>query len=205
MIVKICGIDPGLEHTGIAFLEGDTETKKVRLLPDIFGVLETRKWVDKTKTEAFTDRERADWLGQEIMRMVAEIEPAAMVVEDFVFMGKRGGAGSQMPMLVEHLRMTGRQMGYEVVIYANGDWKAKTLKCRTANKLQVEHYIKRQLPGIEKQLGKQPDHVWDAIGLAYCKWLDIIHDRGNTDGTAGSKRAGKTVGNSLGKRKMGHR
>lgn len=165
----ITGFDIGTQNTGYGVLIGDTKTKKVRI--HSFGMIRTGKKDGDV-------RRRIDLIGGQVEQVLKSLNATHIAVEDFTSQGnraKRSGKTSQdMSFLVEHIRMLGRMLGYEVDIYPNAYWKKRTLGISGASKQQVIHYVSWKLPEAKEMLKKQPDHVWDGVGIAYCKWLELV-------------------------------
>jgi Holliday junction resolvasome RuvABC endonuclease subunit len=167
LIANILGLDPGLASSGWAVLEWDTGTNTVRTTKN-YGVIRTKKWADSYKEIEIPKRERIDYIGCEIQKVVAETVPQAIVMEDFVYFGNKGKTTSDMPALIENIRMLGRMMGYEVQIYSNGEWKKLLLRNHQASKEQIQHYIHNKLK-LDKTYWDALDkggHIRDAMALA---------------------------------------
>lgn len=165
--VRILAFDPGTQNTGYAVLNGSLKTGKAELTKH-FGVLKTTKHDGEI-------RERIDILGAGMKNLIDKLEPTHVAIEDFVEQGKFvGKTYKEMAFLIEHMRMAGRERGYEVSIYENGAWKKQTMRATRVNKTQVQHFISHKLPNAKKILNKQPDHVWDSVGIAYCEFLLLM-------------------------------
>lgn len=172
--VRILAFDPGTANMGYSTIEGIPEHNIVTLGGAYFGVLKTSKWQGDTEVNI---RERIDRLGFKIRELIVTIEPTHIAMEDFVEQGKLvGKTYKEMAFLTEHMRLLTRELGIPATIYANGEWKKKTLGIMRANKAQVQHYVARKLPEAVTLLAKQPDHVWDSAGIGFCKWLDILNE-----------------------------
>lgn len=165
MKVRILGFDPGTANTGYGCIEGNSSEVK---MTKHYGLLNTKK-------EDGEVRERIDTLGVMVRELVEIIKPTHIAIEDFTEQGKLvGKTYKEMAWLTEHLRMTTRELGYEVAIYENGEWKKQTMGVMRANKVQVQHFISHKIPGAKEALRKQKDHVWDSVGIAYCKYTNLI-------------------------------
>ena len=170
--VTILAFDPGTANLGYALLSCDLRTSEVRI-GEYYGVFRTSKMNNGTEVPI---RERIDTLGAQVRLLIRSINPSFVAMEDFVEQGKFvGKTYKEMSYLTEHLRLVCRDMGYEVTIYPNGIWKKKTLNATNASKLQVQHYIRCKVLGVEC-LQRQPDHVWDSVGIGYCRWLDYLKE-----------------------------
>jgi len=171
-IVTILAFDPGTANLGYATLYCDSRTSEARI-GEYYGVFRTSKLNNGTEVLI---RDRIDALGASIRVLIRDVKPDFIAMEDFVEQGKFvGKTYKEMSYLTEHLRLVCREMGYEVTIYPNGIWKKKTLNATNASKLQVQHYIRCKVLGVEC-LQKQPDHVWDSVGIGYCRWLDYLKE-----------------------------
>jgi len=169
-IITLLAFDPGTANMGYSVLVGNTATSEIHITNTI-GVLNTSKRKDGVEVQV---RDRIDHLGLSIQQIVEKVNPTDIVMEDFVEQGKFvGKTYKEMAFLTEHMRLLTRQLGLPATIYANGYWKKQTLGIMRASKLQVQHYIKHKLPEAATVLHKQPDHVWDSVGIGYCKWLEI--------------------------------
>lgn len=161
---RILAFDPGTANCGYGCIEYEGE--KLRL-GDYFGTL-------KTKIEDGSVRERIDLLGERMQNLINLVKPDYLVIEDFTEQGKIVGTTyKEMAWLTEHMRMVGRKLDYEVTIYENGEWKKIALGAMRANKDQVKHYVKHQLPETETLLKKQATHVWDSVGIALAKRKEL--------------------------------
>lgn len=168
--VVIVGFDPGTKNTGYGALLCDTKTKQAVI--NGFGMIRTSKKDGDV-------RDRVDSIGEQVDHVMKTLQGGHIAIEDYTSQGKRaktsGKTSQDMSFLIEHFRMLGRMKGYEVTIYPNAYWKKKTLGIGGANKQQVIHYVTWKLPEAKNMLQKQPDHVWDSVGIAYCKWLELIN------------------------------
>jgi Holliday junction resolvasome RuvABC endonuclease subunit len=165
----ITGFDIGTQNTGYGVLIGDTKTKNACIHD--FGMIRTNKRTGDI-------RKRIDLIGDQIEQVLKSVKATHIAIEDYTSQGNRakqsGKTSQDMSFLVEHIRMLGRMIGYEVDIYPNAYWKKKTLGIGGATKNQVIHYVSWKLPEAKELLKKQPDHVWDSVGIAYCKWLELL-------------------------------
>lgn len=172
-IVRILAFDPGTANMGYSTLNGDTKSNVVALGGAYFGVLKTSKWKEGSEVPI---RERLDNLGLGARQLIHTVEPTHIVIEDFVEQGRRvGKTYKEMAFLIEHMRLLGRDFGIEVDIYANGYWKKQTMNAPHASKVQVQHFVAHRLPEAKQILKGQPDHVWDSVGIGYCKWLELVY------------------------------
>lgn len=166
-MVRILAFDTGTANTGWALLIGDVSAKQVRLSD--FGMIKTKK------TDEHTVRERIDFIGAEVSKLIQELRPTHMAIEDFTEQGKFvGKTYKEMAWLTEHFRIVARNEGLPLSIYENGEWKKHTLKAARANKEQAKHYISHKLPETRELLAKAPTHVWDSVGIGYCQWLLLL-------------------------------
>lgn len=165
--VRILGFDPGTANTGYALLQGDIPSKVVELT-NHFGVLRTKK-------EDGDIRSRIDQLGSDMKKLIAQLQPAHVVIEDFVEQGKLvGKTYKEMAFLIEHMRLAGREMGYEVTIYENGEWKKIAIGAYRLNKEQVKHFVAHNVKNAKEFLGSRTaTHVWDSVGIAYAKYKQL--------------------------------
>jgi Holliday junction resolvasome RuvABC endonuclease subunit len=181
--IKILAFDPGTANLGYAALTGTIQnslsSSEVHLAK-YFGVLKTSKWAD-TKEVLLSDR--LDILGTMTKKLINEVKPDYIAMEDFTEQGKRvGKTYKEMAYLTEHLRLLARSLNTEATIYTNACWKKQTLKTGHASKIQVKHYVSNMIPEAANVLKNQPDHVWDSVGIAYCKWLEILNINFNQGG-----------------------
>lgn len=186
MKVKILGLDPGLESTGWYLLDGDLETGYIEP-PEHYGVIKTSKWADKAKTVEVPNRERIDFQSRELMKLINSLGVTHVVAEDFVYMGRVGAASEQMVALVEHIRIRCEVLEIPCEIYTNGFWKTVLMKCRTANKNQVAHFITNQkVLKLNKEHLKRIDpgnHIRDAIAIAYCRYKFLREEQSHAEHT----------------------
>lgn len=166
MIINILGIDTGTQNTGCIILQGDLTTKTVRLLD--------WKMIRTTKKDG-TVRERIDRITDKIALYVKENSIDYIVLEDFTEQGIRTGTThKEMAWLTEAIRSLGAKLNIPTFVFENKDWKKKTLGIYRANKKQVKHYIHWKLPESKHLLKKCPNHVFDAAGIGYALWTDIV-------------------------------
>jgi Holliday junction resolvasome RuvABC endonuclease subunit len=122
-------------------------------------------------------RQRLDQISNDITKLVAEVEPKYVAMEDFVYYGNRGQTTSSMPVLIENIRMLGKGMGYDVAIYTNAYWKSILLKNHTADKHQVEHRV-HMLLNLDAAIWNKSDpktHMRDAMAIALTFWQLHTH------------------------------
>lgn len=157
---RILSFDPGLTNTGYALVwAGD------------YGVLADPRYSKMLKgpqagAPEMTVRDRSDFLGAEALKVIQEVQPTAIGIEDWTYMGNRGKQESHMPVLVEHLRMVAKGFGVPVYVFENAAWKKKTLGIGGANKEQIKHYVGRKVANPDA-LARLPQHVWDAVGVCF--------------------------------------
>lgn len=169
---SILSFDPGTANLGYSLLSCNPKTSEARIT-EHFGVFKTNKWDGE---EEIPIRDRIDTLGTSVDLLIRSTNPSYIAMEDFVEQGKFvGKTYKEMAYLTEHLRLVCGRLGYDVMIYPNGIWKKKTLNAKNASKLQVQHYIRCKVLGVEA-LQKEPDHVWDSVGIGYCRWLDYLRE-----------------------------
>lgn len=179
-IITILSFDPGTANLGYSLLRGDTDASTIQIT-DTLGVLNTSKYENGVELHI---RERIDHLGLNITHLVEKVKPSCISMEDFVEQGRFvGKTYRDMAYLTEHLRMLTRDLGTPATIYPNGYWKKQTLGIMRASKKQVQHYISHKLPEAATLLAKQPDHVWDSVGIGYCMWLELLKNKQNLGGT----------------------
>lgn len=170
-IITILAFDPGTANMGYSVLVGDTSTKTI-VLSEVFGTLHTKKREGEADIPI---RDRIDKLGINVRGLIYKVNPSHVAMEDFVEQGKLvGKTYKEMAYLTEHMRILTTELGVPAHIYANGEWKKLTMNAMRANKKQVQHYVAHKLPETARMLVKQPDHVWDSIGIGYCLWLEIL-------------------------------
>lgn len=172
-LVTILAFDPGTSNLGYSVLQGNPRTLAIGVT-EYYGVFRTNKW---DKGEEVPIRERIDQLGEDIKGLILTSKPELIALEDFVEQGKRvGKTYKEMSYLTEHMRLVCRTLGHEATIYSNGVWKKKTLNASSASKAQVQHYVSHKVINAHRLL-KAPDHVWDSVGIGYCRWLDYLAEK----------------------------
>jgi Holliday junction resolvasome RuvABC endonuclease subunit len=187
MPIKILGLDPGLAHTGWCLIYGENEPSA-----DHYGVLETVKWADKERTFEVPMRDRIDHISDNIQKLIARYEPHFLVMEDFTWRGSKGVTGSQMPALIENIRVMGRVLGYDVAIFTTAQWKRLLLGNGTATKVQVQHCVHKKL-GLDEIFWDAHDkggHIRDAMALGLTQWKKL-HGKGDVNGSAHASRGNK--------------
>lgn len=165
--MRIMGIDPGLASMGYADVVGDTGTGKV-VAGTNYGVLKTSK-------ANGNDIVRIDMLRGMAREVLLRVRPDFVVIEGWTFMGQRGAAESQVPAVIENVRMVCNELNIQHTILKNGEWKKNTLGSHGAGKNAVEHYVRKRL-NLLNETSKVANHVWDARGMALCGW-DALLDR----------------------------
>jgi len=161
--VRILGVDPGTASTGYALINGNVRTL-------IASVVTNECATIKTSLEDGDVRERIDIIGRTFQELVMRLEPDFVAIEDFTEQGKQTGKTyKEMSWLIEHFRMAGREIGYEVTIFENAEWKKIATGSKGLNKDQVKHFVAHKISGTEHFPKRTPTHVWDACGIAYAK------------------------------------
>lgn len=169
--VRILAFDPGTASMGYGTIEGNLATAEVTAKKH-FGVL-------KSSLEDGEVRKRIDLLGAEYLNLLHVIHPTHVVIEDFTEQGSRTSRTiyKDMGSLIEHLRMAGRSMGYDVSIFDNAFWKKTATGSSGLNKDQVKHFVAHKIPKAKELLGSRTaNHVWDAYGIAYAKFKQLQGD-----------------------------
>lgn len=172
----VAGIDPGLATTGLVLLR--FRRNSVPKLEHFQTVKTAAPKGIKGRAKITSDRDRTDLLTSSILDIFDTVQkPDAIALEDFVFMGNRGTAESQLIRLVENMRMVFTAGRYPTAIYDNAYWKTVLMQCRTANKEQVRHFVCRTLHLNAEEWAKRDrgGHMLDAAGLAltYAKLLKL--------------------------------
>lgn len=153
----IMGVDPGLEHMGIAFLDDGK--------PAGHNAFKTNK---KTPHE---DRLRE--IADEMDRQLIERRPNVVVVEDAFMYGpaKQGVKEVLMAIGVVEERVAEANRGRQesgkigIVIYSPLQIKGAITGHATAPKDEVTEAVKRKI-ALPKEFGKTTSHVYDAYGAA---------------------------------------
>lgn len=159
---RILSFDPGPANTGYTLVwSGDYG---VLVDPRYSGVLRTSK--------DLPDRERVDMIGDKALKLMQTVQPTAIAIEDWTYMGKKGKQESKMPVLIEHLRMVSKGYGVPVFVFENAVWKKATLKIGGANKEQIKHYVGRKVANPDA-LERLPQHVWDAVGISFAALKEL--------------------------------
>lgn len=165
--VRILAFDPGTASTGYGCIQGNIRTLEAKVITDFCGVIKT----------SITDgdvRKRIDDIGKEFKLLIEMTKPSHVVIEDFTEQGKQTGKTyKEMSWLIEHLRMAGREVGHEITIYENAEWKRIATGSKGLNKDQVKHFVSHKLKGTEGFKKRTATHVWDACGIAYAKLKEL--------------------------------
>jgi len=160
--VRILSFDMGTANTACSMIVGNLKYNTKGLSG--FRMIKTDKSFGSV-------RDRIDYIGEEARKVIQQADPTHIAIEDFTEQGKFvGKTYKEMAWLTEHFRILGRELGYEVAIYENGYWKKVTMGAMRVNKQQVQHYVCTQLPEASTMLARQPDHVWDSVGIGLCCW-----------------------------------
>lgn len=168
-LVRILSFDPGTADTGWSLIEGVLR-KEVKLTQH-FGVL-------KTSMEDGDVRTRIDMLGEEMRGLVVRLDPTHIVIEDFTEQGKLvGKTYKEMSWLTEHMRLTGRELGHEVTIYENQEWKKIAVGASRLSKDQVKHFVAHRVANAGALLKGRPTHIWDSVGIGYAKYNELQGDK----------------------------
>lgn len=167
-VLRILSFDPGTAETGWSLVEG---TEKELRLTEHFGVVKTSK-------EDGDVRFRIDRIGHEMRRLIEELAPTHVVIEDFTEQGKRVGTTyKEMSWLIEHMRMVGREMDHVVTIYENAEWKQLAVGASRLNKDQVKHFVAHRVADAGVYLKGRPTHIWDSVGIGYAKYKQLTGGR----------------------------
>lgn len=164
LTVSILAFDPGTADTGWALLNGELDDAIA--LTTHFGVL-------KTTQQDGDVRSRIDRIGEQMRSLIRVHSPTHIVIEDFTEQGKRvGKTYKEMSWLIEHMRLIGREEGFEVTIYENAQWKKLAVGASRLSKDQVKHFVGHLVQNTKVLQGK-PTHVWDSVGIGYAKYIDL--------------------------------
>lgn len=161
------GWDDVQEHRILSFDPGTANTGHGLLWSGDYGNLVDKRFIGVLRTtKELPDRVRIDEIGRQARGLIEQIEPTAIGIEDWTFMGKKGKQESSMPVLVEHLRMVSLSYNVPVFVFPNAEWKKLTLKIGGANKDQIKHYVQRRVANPDV-LDKVAQHAWDSIGICF--------------------------------------
>lgn len=164
--LTVAGIDPGLSKTGFSVVQFQA-TRVPQIIHHEVIKTSAEKGL-KGRAKLLSDRERTVNVSVEIVDRLVKFDPNFVSMEDFVFMGNRGRSESQTVRVVENILVECRSAGYDTSVYDNAYWKHVLMKCRTATKEQVRHYVCRALQ-IPEEIWVKTDrggHMLDAVALA---------------------------------------
>jgi len=151
---KILAIDPGMKHTGIAFLEGDKLIYQG--VSVIKGELPHEKLSDGRKI---------------ILRLIKDFNPHVLVVEKAFFVNNR--TASLLNVFVDEIMAIGKRMKLKVISYAPttvrkficGDGRADK---KTQSEVIVSMYPELKVYLTQDRAWKEEYHqnMFDAVALA---------------------------------------
>jgi crossover junction endodeoxyribonuclease RuvC len=158
-MVRILGLDPGLQVTGYAVLEASDAGPKVRDA----GVIRS---AEKRATTDMARRIQALYDG--LCDVLHEWKPAAMAVEQLYAHYDH----PRTAILMAHARgaffLAGAQRGIPVLSYAATKVKKLVTGSGRASKEQMQHAVMREL-GLAKL--PEPHDVADALAVALCHYF----------------------------------
>src|SRR5262249_41933821 len=153
--LRIIAVDPGMEHVGIAVLEGE------ELL--WYGV--------KTFGEARATSEVRVAIQQQLAAIIAKFRPSILVVEDPFY--AQSLLSENLVRLTRGLKVWGRLKGLKVQSYTPPSVKAFFCRDQRTKQSLAEAMIEKY-PFLQRYFSYLPlrrrywFHVFDAVGLAGC-------------------------------------
>lgn len=152
-MIKIFGIDPGLASTGIAVVSGSGLT----VAHYAFGTIQTEAGLDMP--------ERLRQIYDEIDRIIADIQPDAIVVEDVFSLQKYPKSGITLGKVTGVILLAGCRAAVPVWEVAVREAKKVLTGSGNAGKAQLEACVRHRLNHPEPIT---PSHASDALALALC-------------------------------------
>ncbi len=152
------GIDPGYHRLGYGIVQSVPKTNT--LLPIDFGVIETNI------RDSYP--ERLLFIDQEINQLLSQRKLTHTAVEQ-VFINKNVTTGNAVIEVRGILLLALAKHNVSVVSIAPNQMKKMITGHGFADKKQIQKIIAKFL-SLDKV--PQPDDVADALGLAFCAWLD---------------------------------
>jgi len=169
--LRILGVDPGLETTGIGIL--DLEGSSYR--PVYSGCIIT------TKDKPLSNRLEA--IFNELMEIIGTYKPDCMAIEELFF-----AANPKTAIKVGHSRgvlvLAGSKGGLDVVEYTPLEIKQAIAGYGRATKKQVKYMLKTIL-GVKDDFFHKKDDAWDAMAVTICHANN--HRFREKTGTAGAR------------------
>lgn len=148
--MRVLGIDPGLRNLGWGVI--DAERGRLRHVAN--GVIHS---------SAGELAGRLLWLHGQLTEIFAQFQPTTAAVEQ-TFVNKDAVATLKLGQARAIALLVPAQFGLDVGEYAPNKVKKTVVGVGHAEKLQVQHMVKMQLPGVELN---GPDAA-DALAIAIC-------------------------------------
>lgn len=152
--VKIMGVDPGLETTGVGVLEirGD------KYFPLYCGCIETKKYKSVP--------ERLKKIYSELSKLILKYDPDFLAIEDIFF-----GSNAKTAFNIGQVRgisiLVGSQNNISIYEYTPLQVKLAIVGYGKATKKQIKYMLKMIL-GIKDEFFTNKDDAWDAMAVALC-------------------------------------
>ena len=145
------GIDPGLAATGIAVVEGAA----MSVQRYSFGTIRTEARDPLSR--------RLNWIYEEISKILAQVQPDAMVLEDVFSLPRYTKSGIALGQVTGVLMLAGHRAQVPVAAIAVREVKKVLTGNGNARKRQLEAAVRRRLHHPETI---EPSHASDALALA---------------------------------------
>jgi crossover junction endodeoxyribonuclease RuvC len=153
-VIRILGLDPGLRRMGW----GAIDCSGSRLLHVAHGVIAT-----DSETALGT---RLALLHREICRVIAELKPTAIAIEQ-AFVHRDPSAALKLGQARAVAFLAGAQAGLEIAEYAPNHIKKSVVGVGHAGKEQVQAMVRRLLPASRVEQADAADALAAAIAHAH--------------------------------------
>ncbi len=151
-MVKILGIDPGLQRTGWGIVQSDGNSLRYVA----HGVVQTNPKASLA--------ERLNTLHQELMKVLYQFQPQEAAVEE-TFVNQNPASALKLGMARGVVLFTPAAFGLDVYEYSANKVKKSVVGSGHAEKHQVALMVSRLLPAMPKGI---VDDAADALAVAIC-------------------------------------
>ncbi|MBC7333224.1 MAG: crossover junction endodeoxyribonuclease RuvC [Actinobacteria bacterium] len=152
--MKVMGVDPGLETTGV----GVVEIRENKYFPVYCGCIETKKYKSIP--------ERLKKIYSELNRLIVEYAPDSLAIEDIFFSSNAKTAfniGQARGISI----LAGSQNNISIYEYTPLQVKLAIVGYGKATKKQIKYMLKVIL-NVEDNFFTNKDDAWDAMAVALC-------------------------------------
>lgn len=152
--IRIIGVDPGLEITGVGVLDVKGNT----YIPVFCDCITTKKTIP--------NHERLKQIYEALNNLIVQFSPDCLAIEDIFF-----STNVKTALAIGAARgvsiLAGSNNGIDIFEYTPLQVKQAIVGYGRATKKQIKYMLKMIL-GKEDDFFKKRDDAWDAMGIAVC-------------------------------------